>query len=993
MLTYPAILSTDTDVINLVRTSWHIDGERPPFRYGSDETLTTSRKQVIWDMYHDGIPRKTLLVPALNNSVRGPVMQEIVFGLEVRIGNQRFTRQKGGIWTAVLKKDWEEAYWEDIVSRGDYVVRSRRKVVAPRTYGFSTSLAKPRVATLEDDLSADDDVRNEQPITPAESDSGKETTNSRTSSQKGSKWTDGPGSDEEMESSENEPDEHLANENFEDMVSSAEEHCAESNSDDKASDDGSSSESKSDSDMDVETESDNRENGSHSDGDSDTEETAEDASASEGDVSSTADDASTFTLYDDLDHTLGVSDADDEVSSVDSQSTTESRLYVKLRSVAFSSCKQNICDICGLKLMKKARRSQATTDFYRCFPCADCVSWDICEVCFGKGKWCRNRSHPLHMGTYWFRSKKVFYRRIVSSSDATPLTNIVVERHLSGQESARMHVSRFTRRLSSMLHDSSPVIHPNIPLLVFPLDGRELLFMNMEDSTYFTYDIPYDLAETAETGAGTCLPLSVGLHLSSCGRYLQVLRFTARNESVLFTPTKLFVALFTVGLNLKNPCSGRPKISAPVRGAELGNWTALVNQMPFQSVWTDTDAYIAVIGGAPTPICRVVRFPIRTGAQYDDSEGDVYTLSEDVALPSSALFRPVYFFPATNEGAARLLLGCFRDTLSQPPVVVYLGRGNTSQWLSTKSLFMSSKTMYEHLRIPSEATHHRHDALIERPNLYDESNAITSHDSRKKINSDDGSGVFFYLMPVGLQEWIRTAFQTRGMYCPSCFQLGISLRDLAYPNQIEYLEFGIDNPTQGQVAEEVQKKWRWEMTIPTLIQALENDCQFCSFVAASIFGGFRPKMHGPFLGDYGPRCCAKGPRPKKKSIQVRHAIKLLRALQSQCDPRMHNEAGLISFMCRAMKRNWQAKSFSKMIIEANVNYQETDPPNGNPAPIAVEFYKMDSGKHKDGDPTTMTRFIHSWGLDRGEAKIAMELHSLRGKSRHGDPKLFIRLSD
>jgi hypothetical protein len=939
-------------------------------------------------MYHDGIRHKTPLVPALNNSVRGPVIQEIVFGLEVRVGNQRFTRQKGGIWTAVPTKDWDEAYWEDTVSRGDYVVRSRRKVVAPRTEMPRASLAKPRVAEVEDDLSAsDDEDKNERPVKPPESDIDEEDTNSKGSSRKRTKWTKKAGSDEDVEStsSENEPDEHLAHENFEDIVSSAEEYCAHSDPDDEASGD----EVSSDSDMYLNTESDNVESGA--DGESDTEETTlgssagqeaapatptsvkpipargdskEDDSSSEDDGSSNPDDVTTSTTASD-DALDDVSDADDEVSSVDSDSIIEPRPDIVHRSVAFTRCEGHVCDICGLRLIKKRRRSQATADFYRCLPCAAYDSWDVCEACFRKGNWCRNRSHPLHMGTYSFRARKAVHRQVISSSDAPPLTNIVVERRLSGQGNARRLISRFTRRLSSMLHDSSPVIHPNFPLLVFPLDGRELLFMNMEDSTSFTHDIPYDPAETAETGAGTCLPLSVGLHFSSCGRYLQVLRFTARNESALFTPTKLFVTLFTIALNLENPCTGRPKISAPCRGVELGNWPALVHQVPFTVAWTDTDAYIAVTGSTPNPNLRVVRFPIRTVAQDDKSEGSVYTLPEDIALPSSALFRPVYFFPATNKAAARVVLGCFRGPLSQPPVVVYLDRGNMGQWVPTKSLSMFSQTTYEQ----------RNDASIEGPDLYDESNAITSHEAKKQTTTSDGAGCIKLFLPQGVEESVRAAFQTRDIYCPSCFQLGIRLWGLAFPRNVDFLYLEKENQLQGEVAEDTRIKYSWQMTIPTLIQALESGCQFCSFVAVRLFSGFHMNMTGLFLGHDGPRCCAIGPTPKKKSKEVRDAIETLRRVWY--DPEVPEEARLMTFMCEPMKRDGQARSISKMIIEAHVTYDQIDKPKGGFAPTLVTI-TADSGK--DGHPNTMTSFFHMPGMDRGKSSFVMELHSLRGKS-------------
>lgn len=939
-------ISTDADIITLVRACWYIDGERPPFRYGSDETLNTSRKHVLWETYHSGRPQKKFIVPALDNSDRSPVMQEVVFGREVRVGNKRFNRQKGGTWVTISTNDWDEAYWEDFVSRGDYVVRSRRKALAPQAEMLSASPAKPRVAEVDDDLSASDD-------------------------------------------DEDEPDDHLAHENFEDVVSSAEEDCA--HSDPNEAYDDKSSELNSGPDGDFHTESDDVEN--CTDGDSDNDDTASgsstgeeaahaapnpvdsagtaqisrgDASSAEDDDLTTADEATTSNTA--LDNTSDTgSDADNEVSSVNSDSTTRSRPDSSPRSDLFAGYETHMCDICGLGLLRKQRRSQATVDFYGCLPCAVTRSWEVCEVCFGKGNWCRNRNHFLYMGTFSFRGKKPVFRGFIDSSRASLVTNIVVERCASGQGNSRRLVSRFTRRLSSMLHKSSPVIHPTIPLLIFPLDGRELLFMNMQDSTFFTYDIPYDPAETAETEAGTCLPLSVALHFSSCGRYLQVLRFTARSGS-WHSPTRLFVILFSVSLNLDNPCSVRPKISAPGRGADLGNRTALVCQVPFEVVWTDTYAYIAVVGGASTPILRVVRFPIVAGTQDDNSEGNVHILSEDIALPSSAPFRPVYFFPATNKGVARIMLGCLHGPLSQPPVVVYLDRGNTGRWVPTRSLPVFSQTTHEH----------RSGASIEAPGLYDECNAITSH-AIMGPNLRGKPDVITLVFPQGIQDVLRTAAQDHDMYCPSCFQLGISLPFIGAPGDIEVqrLNWTEDSLLRGTLAEDARFKWAWKTPLPTLIQALESGCQFCSLVIMLLLGDIHVDTNDLFLGPGGPRCCAIGPSPKKKSKEVRDAIKTLSSLPFDSD--MPEEQGMVEFAWELMKGDGQIRSFSKMIIEVDVT---------NLIKNEERVMIMLGDSKIDGRPDTVVCVYDKQRMVRCRGSFVMELHSLRGEFLNSHPGLF-----
>lgn len=1005
VLKHLLILSTDADIITLVRTCWYIDGERPPFRYGSDEMLTTSREKVLWKTYHNGRPQKKLLVPALGNSDLSPsdlspVIQEVVFGLEVRVGNQRFTRQKGGIWSAVAMTDGCETYWEDIISGGDYVVRSRRKVAAPQRERPGASLGKSLVREVEDDSSVssfNDDDENEQPSRPAQADFHNEKTSKispRKRSKRRASWSSE--ADMELSSSENEPDEHLAYENFEDIVSSAEEYCAQSVPDDEISDDGYSFESNSDSYTGRDTEAEDVENSTDDDSDnahttsgsSTDHEVAhaapkyvdstratpismEDAASSEDDNLPAADDVTTSNAASDNTLKIG-SHADDEASSLDSEIAIESRPDFSRQPVSFTKCQDRQCDICGLNLIKKRRRSQATVDFYRCFLCTNNVSWDVCEKCFGKGNWCRNRSHLLHMGTYSFHAREEVLWRLIPSKNAPPMTELVVERRFSGKESTHKLVSRFTRRLSSMLRDSGPVMHPTFPLLLFPLDGRELLFMNMQDSTYFTYDIPYDPAETAETGAGTCLPISVRLHLSSCGRYLQVLRFTARSESKS-TPTRLFAILFTVSLNLENPCSGRPKTLAPCRGADLGHRKTLVYQIPFEVVWTDTYAYIAVVGGAPIPILRVVRFPIVTGTRDDNSQGNVYTLSEDIALPSSALFRPVYFFPAIDKGVSRIILGCLGGALTQPPIVVYLDRGNTGQWVPTRSLPVFSQTTHEQ----------RSSASIEGSDLYDECNAITSHDSDRQAVRGQSRVINIELF---YQEAMRTTAQDHSIYCPSCFQLCITLQYLGKNHgvRLQGLDLEMDNLLPGTGAEDAQIKYSWEITIPTLIQALENGCQFCSLVAVHSFGDIHENLRSLFLGPDGTRCCAIGPSSKKKSQEVLDAIKTLRGLRF--DPDLPEEERKIVFTWDFIHGDGLIRSFSKMVIDVAVNVNHQIEKHEESSEKLVRFSAEDGGL--DGCPNITVRFLGEPGVYRRRDSLVLELYSLRGKFRYGDPGLF-----
>ena len=50
-------------------------------------------------------------------------------------------------------------------------------------------------------------------------------------------------------------------------------------------------------------------------------------------------------------------------------------------------------------------------------------------------------------------------------------------------------VFRFRRKTTDALLDSPPVLHPTEPLLAWPLSGREVLFADYEDKTYFIREV------------------------------------------------------------------------------------------------------------------------------------------------------------------------------------------------------------------------------------------------------------------------------------------------------------------------------------------------------------------------------------------------------------------------------------------------------------------------------------------------------------------------
>jgi hypothetical protein len=254
-----------------------------------------------------------------------------------------------------------------------------------------------------------------------------------------------------------------------------------------------------------------------------------------------------------------------------------------------------------------------------------------------------------------------------------------------------------------MLHGSRPILHPSLPLLVCSLDGRELLFANVQENTYLKHEVPFE-ASTSKTSASTC----VRMRFTPCGNYIWLARFTTRHESTLFGPTKLSMMAVTIALSSKDSCSGKPHTLPGHRWVDLGVWPTLVPHLPYNITWTDSDAYLCLGGD----ILRVYRFPFPTSNSTTRTAcgSGIYTLSRDVPLPFSAQSRSIYFFPAKGKTSAKKILGSLRGEAPEPPVVVYLTPNSVGDWVEMQDKVDSTR------RRPII----RDDPFIEDPSLEDD---------------------------------------------------------------------------------------------------------------------------------------------------------------------------------------------------------------------------------------------------------------------------------
>lgn len=185
------------DKIKLVRECWYIDGDRPPLRYGPQETLTLDPQETRWDSYNSSHVDRFPLVPVLDYRTQVPTINECKYGTRVRVGCGLFFREKGGGWTVCPSENSNGAsFWEDITSNESWIVWSRRQ-----RKGFETG-SKATVLKHGEKLATPQSESNEMEGSDSDADASSE--------------SDFDESDSNISSEER------------NLVSSAEEFCADS---------------------------------------------------------------------------------------------------------------------------------------------------------------------------------------------------------------------------------------------------------------------------------------------------------------------------------------------------------------------------------------------------------------------------------------------------------------------------------------------------------------------------------------------------------------------------------------------------------------------------------------------------------------------------------------------------------------------------------------------------------------------------------------------
>lgn len=607
------------------------------------------------------------------------------------------------------------------------------------------------------------------------------------------------------------------------------------------------------------------------------------------------------------------------------------------------------CDLCWTYLAPREYRELGIkhSTFYQCSQCPSHASYDICSACFDKGAWCKDRAHLLSRAYLSYRDKRVYWEDGVSQQTAKPLVRILMEGREKGLERGSTdqttHSFQYKRRFAHTLHSSQSVIHPTLPLLIYPLDGRDLLFGDLHGETYFIYKIPFDWSETAETSGNTCIPIGVSLQFSSCGKYVHIMRFTVRNDLIIPGPIPIKVLLLTIALSSKYPCAAKPRLLPVRHSIELGKWPRLCHKLPYTLTWTDSYVYVSMSG----TFLRVFRFPLQTKTWGEDVEMkpcEILMFSEEIALPLSARSRGVRFFPAKGNASAKLVLGSLSGDSPQPPIVVYLKVDHTNVWIPAKP--EKIEALPYSLRTPDVSS-------LEEPYINDDRDFVAD------ANSADGILTLEPVVPY--QAQIKRLFHTRGVYCPSCFDLGWKLSIL--PSFTDFPSYDLT----GRRTRDSKFMISWKVKASALIGALQSGCQFCCYISTRLLDLLHIRQHNQSFGD-GVRCCAQG-SVTKDAHSVKRVIKTIKKMQWEKE----EETGILDFACEPLFQNIETQSFNKVIISIPGIKVGNEDSKFQPTVIKL-FATNDSG-----ETTTATQFIHM-NSSRGTPKCVLEIYALPGKS-------------
>ncbi|KAI0747513.1 hypothetical protein C8Q74DRAFT_1442530 [Fomes fomentarius] len=243
---------------------------------------------------------------------------------------------------------------------------------------------------------------------------------------------------------------------------------------------------------------------------------------------------------------------------------------------------------------------------------------------------------------------------------------------------------RCRTRITYPLSDSPPVFHPHIPLLVWPLGGRTILFADYEDNTYFEREV----GRTSSTGKCVLArTLCVRCYFATSGGYLHLAVFEGRLDD---TPKGEGIPI-TLLIYTYRLCSKKPTRSPPTHmqsfEVDLGvfDLSQFSQRLPCTLTWTDSHLHVC-LSGWTLSVYRIALFRQSDGQALAVETG-VQCLQETIPLPSSAAHRHTFFLPAQTSAFAKVVVGgpILREKTPKPMSMVPIGcllhsKDDLGQW-------------------------------------------------------------------------------------------------------------------------------------------------------------------------------------------------------------------------------------------------------------------------------------------------------------------------
>lgn len=385
----------------------------------------------------------------------------------LRVGAKLFQKQsnKNTVFSAMNVRILDDS-WEDVRSRGPYLVTCRRRI--PRAQPSATSQTREEKRAREA----------RERASGFQVGQGKRRRNAPT--------PDTEDSDDESESSDEDVDEPDSDSSGEESdlesipeMSSAEESWSE----------GSGTEDSSENESDYEEA---EESGSE---DSENEFDVEEPKKS---VSSGSDIKSTPTANSDdsqngdsdpesldscvsFDQIAEDSDSDSDDSDIQSDTSERSQLDPELLAQEEQEPEYPIgieraggskrCDGCDKDSLPK---------YLHCLICQE-NDFDLCFSCERRGRWCFDKKHQMY--------------RMIDQKPAgvASRTNFTIKQELNvyrtDANDKKTRIFRFRKSYDTMLYDSPPIVHPEHPLVVWAVSGDRILFADFEGNTFFQQKI------------------------------------------------------------------------------------------------------------------------------------------------------------------------------------------------------------------------------------------------------------------------------------------------------------------------------------------------------------------------------------------------------------------------------------------------------------------------------------------------------------------------